>query len=98
MPTTTSSSGRTSPLDPFLVRFLAAVETRDQGFYPGVESAELATDLDLPRAFIDGLYTSARTRGLLKPRYGRGSRVRWGVSPSGRNLMELQDRLPASEI
>ncbi len=77
-----------SPLDPFLTQFLTIVAARDQGFQPGPETAEMATSLNVPRAFVEALYTSARTRGLVKPKYGRGSRMWWVVSPAGSNLIE----------
>lgn len=73
----------TSPLDPFLVQFLAHVAKTEKGFQPGPESATVASRMDLPRAFIDALFTSARTRALIKPIYGRGSKIRWTVSPEG---------------
>lgn len=75
-----------SPLDPFLARFLAAVGDSPDGFQPGAESRELATRLDLPAPFIEALFTSARTRGLLKPAYGRGGKIRWSLSPTGEAL------------
>lgn len=82
-----------SPLDPFLSRFLDAVKGRDEGFQPGPESQELAEQLDLPRPFVDALFTSARMRGLLKPMYGRGSKIRWVLSPAGASLVtRLRER------
>lgn len=78
---------RRSPLDPFLAQFLREVQTRDSGYQPGLESTEVAAALDVPRAFVNALFTSAQTRGLLKPIYGRGSTVRWAVSPTGHDLL-----------
>ncbi len=76
-----------SPLDPFLGPFLREIKTRDSGFQPGLESAEVADALDVPRAFVNALFTSAQTRGLLKPIYGRASTVRWALSPTGHDLI-----------
>lgn len=76
-----------SPLDPFLARFLALVATSENGFQPGPESDRLARGLEVPRPFVDTLFTSARTRGLIKPMYGRGNKVRWKVSPTGEALI-----------
>lgn len=81
-----------SPLDPFLASFLAIVDASDTGFQPGPESDRIAARLDVPRAFVDTLFTSARTRGLLKPMYGRGAKVRWSVSPNGEELIRDHPR------
>lgn len=84
-------STTTSPLDPFLRQFLALVDAGDLGFQPGPESDVLASRLELPRAFVDALFTSARTRGLLKPMYGRGNKIRWAVSPLGSQFLHRSD-------
>lgn len=81
------ASPYSSPLDPFLSRFLDAVATRDDGFQPGAEGVAIASALDVPPSFVDALFTSARTRGLLKPVYGRGGKVRWNVSDAGAKLI-----------
>lgn len=80
-------SPHSSPLDPFLAQFLAAIGEADDGFQPGAESRAIATSLDVPPSFVDALFTSARTRGLLKPVYGRGGKVRWTVSAAGQELL-----------
>ncbi len=77
-----------SPLDPFMAQFLDLVERADDGFQPGPESKIMAERLDLPVPFVDALFTSARMRGLLKPAYGRGSKIRWRVSPAGAALTQ----------
>ncbi len=79
-----------SPLDPYLAQFLAMVDATEAGFQPGPESANLASRMDIPREFVDALFTSARARGLIKPMYGRGNKVRWAVSPVGEALMRGQ--------
>ncbi len=76
-----------SPLDPFLREFLVIVDSNESGFQPGPQSAKLASRMGTPQAFVDALFTSARTRGLLKPMYGRGTKIRWGVSPRGRDFI-----------
>jgi hypothetical protein len=68
-------------------QFLELVSELEEGYLPGPETVSISARLDLPRAFIDALFTSARTRGLVKPGYGRGSKVRWSVSPAGRALI-----------
>ncbi len=83
-----------SPLDPYLARFLRAVKDSDDGFQPGAGSRAIVSALDLPASFVDALYTSARTRGLLRPAYARGGKVRWHVSHSGEELLHAaQDSL-----
>ncbi len=77
----------TSPLDPFLVQFLMQVQAGKAGYQPGPEASAVASRLDIPRAFVDALFTSARTRGLLKPLYGRGAKIRWTISPAGEDLV-----------
>ena len=86
-PTLSDHSPHSSPLDPFLARFLAAVAKEDDGFQPGAEGRAIASSLDVPPSFVDALFTSARTRGLLKPVYGRAGKVRWNVSASGAELV-----------
>jgi hypothetical protein len=70
------------------VRFLGLLQTMEDGYQPGPETRDLAVSLDLPRAFVDALFTSARARGLVKPMYGRGSKIRWATSKSGVSLIE----------
>ena len=82
----TNPHATASPLDPFLARFLHEVGASSEGFQPGAESKVMAQRLEVPLAFIDALFTSARMRGLLKPAYGRGSKVRWQLSPAGEDL------------
>ena len=84
-----------SPLDPFLAPFLHEIQVRDNGYQPGLETAEISAALDVPQAFVNALFTSAQTRGLLKPIYGRGSKIRWEVSSSGQSLIHrLQLQAP----
>lgn len=89
----TSKTPPPSPLDQSLTTFLTAIEAIDKGYLPGPDANTLAAELDVPRAFIDMLFVSARTRGLLKPSYGRGSKIVWHVSPAGLDLIgHLQRR------
>jgi hypothetical protein len=77
-----------SPLDASLRRLLAYVQQLENGFTPGAQIAEVAHDLDVPEAFVEALFVSARTRGLLKPNHlGRG-RLRWTVSAIGDRFVE----------
>lgn len=87
-----------SPLDTFLVRFLAAIAERETGFTPGQESTALATYLGMQRPFVDMLFTSARMRGLLKPAYGRGSKVVWHVSATGKAIIDRVNASPSDTV
>ncbi len=89
---TTSTSP--SPLDASLRRLLTVVRQLGDGFTPGPQTANVARELDVPEAFIEALFVSARTRGLLKPIYlGRG-RSRWTVSATGDRFVESGERPP----
>ena len=80
-----------SPLDRFLASFLVAVNDLPDGYLHGPASAKsLASDLGLQREFVDALFTSARARGLLKPAYGRGSRIHWKVSDAGDEFLAVR--------
>ncbi len=77
-----------SPLDEELRLFLRHVREIESGFSPGRQSGDVAEILDIPEAFVEALFTSARTRGLLKPiPLGRG-RLRWTVSATGERFLE----------
>ncbi|MBA2247518.1 MAG: hypothetical protein H0W23_05270 [Chloroflexia bacterium] len=85
---TASTPASPSPLDASLLRLLTVIRTLDEGFTPGPLTADVARALDVPEAFVDALFVSARTRGLLKPNYlGRG-RLRWAVSATGDRFVE----------
>ena len=93
----TNSHATASPLDPFLARFLHEVGASSDGFQPGAESKLMAERLGVPLAFIDALFTSARMRGLLKPAYGRGSKIRWQLSPAGSDLASTHQAEPGRD-
>ena len=85
----TDQSGRTSPpspLDPFLGEFLRRVMDLTDGYAPLSHGRAIAAALDWPPAFVEALFTSARTRGLLEPLRTRSTRgrSRWRVSARGR--------------
>lgn len=79
---------RSSPLDEELRLFLRHVRQIQSGFSPGRQSREVASKLDVPDAFVEALFTSARTRGLLKPIPGNRGRLRWTVSATGERFLE----------
>lgn len=84
MTTTTTPS----PLDASLRRLLAVIRNMSDGFTLGTQTADIARTLDMPEAFIEALFVSARTRGLLKPTYAGRGRVRWTVSATGDRFLE----------
>lgn len=82
-----------SPLDRFLASFLVAVSEMSDGYLHSTASAKkLAAGLGMQREFVDALFTSARTRGLLKPAYGRGSRIHWKVSDHGAEFLSKREK------
>jgi hypothetical protein len=86
-----ASPGRTtkpavpSPLDPFLVAFLARIAREEHGIGPNTELAAVATELGWEPAFAHGLLTSARRRGYIVAHYPRGARGsnRWRITSAG---------------
>lgn len=83
-----STAASPSPLDPSLRRLLSFVQQLDDGFTPGAQNADAARELEVPEAFVDALFVSARTRGLLKPHYVGRNRLRWTVSATGERFVE----------
>ena len=87
-----------SPLDGFLDRFLRCLEHLPDGFSPIADSARVADDCSLVPAFVDALFVSARTRGLIEPYRSKGARgrYRWKVSGRGRGWLAAREGDPAS--
>lgn len=77
-----------SPLDEQLRRFLNHVRELDAGFSPGRQSRDVASRLDIPEAFVEALFISARARGLLKPIPFNRGRLRWSVSATGERFLQ----------
>jgi hypothetical protein len=79
-----------SPLDPFLREFLAWIAALDGGLNPtqGIRSA--AEEFDWQPAFVEVLFTAARSRGLVQPVVGKGTRGRaaWQLSARGAAMIE----------
>ena len=76
-----------SPLDTHLRSFLDHLDGLQSGFAPAasVDIAAAATACNAATPFIDALFTSARTRGLIEPFLPPGARgrYRWRVSARG---------------
>lgn len=52
--------------------------------------------LDIPEAFLEALFTSARTRGLLKPIPLARAKLRWTISATGERFLESATRPAAT--
>jgi len=78
-----------SPLDGHILTFLDYLDTLPAGFAPAtasdVTAASEACNVSAP--FIEALFTSASTRGLVEPFQPRGARgrYRWRVSSRGKH-------------
>ena len=85
-----------SPLDGFLRRFLVAATEEEDGFSPTLDTVRVATELDCPPAFVEALFTSARTRGLVEPAWTRGprGRNRWRLSARGEQWQRDHEDAP----
>jgi hypothetical protein len=75
-----------SPLDGYLVGFLDCLAALPDGFSPAGDAAAVAQRVDVLPEFVDALFVSARTRGLIEPFRSKNSRgrYRWQVSNRGR--------------
>jgi hypothetical protein len=78
-----------SPLDGHIHTFLDHLDSLPAGFAPSTTAdvAAAAEACGVAEPFIEVLYTSARTRGLIEPFQPRGSRGRnrWRVSARGKH-------------
>src|SRR5688572_28788960 len=75
-----------SPLDAYLAPFLNSLTAMPDGFSPTVDSASVAQQVEVLPDFVDALFVSARTRGLIEPFRAKNARgrFRWQVSHRGR--------------
>ena len=86
-----------SPLDPFLIQFLRAVQALPREYVPASDRRAIAHTLDWPLDFVDAILVSAQARGLLeRVLTGQGRRrVMWTVSTRGRIWLDLVSAPPA---
>ena len=82
-----------SPLDDFLARFLRCLTQLPDGFSPIADASQVANECALVPAFVEALFVSARTRGLIEPFRARGAkgRYRWQVSRRGSNWLDARE-------
>lgn len=93
-----------SPLDGYLHAFLDHLDTLPTGFAPAstTDVSAAADACDVSEPFVEALFTSARTRGLIEAFLPRGSRgrYRWRVSSRGKQWRssspQRSDSAPAS--
>lgn len=90
MPPSPATTTRPSPLDPFLGPFLEEVARHPDGFSPISHGRRIAEERGWPLPFIEALFTSARTRGLIEPFRSPSSRgrPRWRVSAAGQAWLD----------
>jgi len=83
----------TSPLDDFLARFLRALDRLSDGFSPIADAEHVADACAVAPPFVEALFVSARTRGLIEPFRSRGAkgRYRWKVSARGNTWLAARD-------
>lgn len=83
-----------SPLDPFMVEFLALVRDIDTGFGPTANGRSISERLGVDPAFVEGLTTSARKRRLIEAFYAPAHRntLRWRLSPRGEAFLAEHGR------
>jgi hypothetical protein len=95
MPTRASAQAA-SPLDAFLARFLDSLAGLPDGFSPTVDAEVVAMHVDVLPAFVDALFVSARTRGLIEPFRSKNARgrYRWHVSSRGRAWLAVHPVVP----
>ncbi|MGC4191583.1 MAG: hypothetical protein QM589_10525 [Thermomicrobiales bacterium] len=69
-----------------MARLLALLRHRPTGTRVN-HAQELASDLDVPREFVEALFTSAQRRGLIKPLSAMKGKTTWAITPLGDRLL-----------
>ncbi len=78
---------RPSPLDGAMIQLLGLFEGRSSGVSATKDLNDLAAAMDVPIPFVEGLFLSARRRGLLRAEsVGRG-KVVWTITSTGKHLL-----------
>jgi len=77
---------RPSPLDEVMSRLLALLRHQPTGSRIN-HAQELAGHLEVPREFVEALFTSAQRRGLIKPLSVVKGKVTWAITPLGDRLL-----------
>ena len=93
---TTSHTHRPSPLDGAMIQMLGLLEGRSSGVSATKDLNELAEAMEVPVPFVEGLFLSARRRGLLRAEsVGRG-KVVWTITSTGERLLAQYPDLSTS--
>ncbi|MGC4108663.1 MAG: hypothetical protein QM753_20255 [Thermomicrobiales bacterium] len=77
---------RPSPLDDVMSRLLALLRHTPTGTRVS-HAQDLANRLDVPREFVEALFTSAQRRGLIKPLSVVKGKITWAITPLGNRLL-----------
>ncbi|MGN6030949.1 MAG: hypothetical protein ACTHQE_04720 [Thermomicrobiales bacterium] len=77
---------RPSPLDEIMSRLLALLRHQPTGARVS-HAQELAHHLEVPREFVEALFTTAQRRGLIKPLSVVKGKVTWAITPLGDRLL-----------
>lgn len=80
---------RPSPFDPYLRRFLDYVRHHSSTFSPSSARSleQTAEAIGVDPAFVEALFASAHSRGLLRPARAARGRTRWTVSRKGEQFL-----------
>ena len=87
-----------SPAVRFLARFLGSVAGLQDGFSPISDATRIAEICEVEPAFVEALFVSARTRGLIEPYRSKGSRgrYRWTLSARGTTWLASRSDQPSN--
>ncbi len=84
---------RPSPLDGAMIQLLRLLEGRSSGVSATKDLNDLAKAMDVPLPFVEGLFLSARRRGLLRAESAARGKVVWTITSTGEHLL-AQYRAP----
>lgn len=78
-----------SPFDPYLYAFLVYLQKHTAVFSPtsAKSAARVAESIDVQPALVEALFTSAASRGLVRPVPAPRGRIRWSVSRKGEEFL-----------
>ncbi len=87
---------RPSPLDDAMVQLLGLLDGRSSGTFGTRDLIDLANAMEVPAPFVQGLFLSARRRGLVAPESAGRGKVTWKLTAIGSKLL-AQDSMPSDE-
>lgn len=90
---------RPSPLDGAMIQMLALLEGRSTSFSGTRDLSDLAEIMEVPIPFVEGLFTSARRRGLLRAESAGRGKIIWTITSTGERLLaNARDQTMGSEV